>query len=440
MLWAAVFFPLLTLYLMTLRLDPLTMSPDTISVTGSAWQLAHHGTPRLPATTAALPDWLIPSGQGHLVSNRAPGLILLAAPFYALMPWAEITNVGPASLAAALVTAAAMGFMALVFRRLASASTALVGALIAGTATTTWAVSGTSLWPHSANQLYLTLAVLAMASAAPARAGLAFAAAALTRPPLAVVAAVMGLWDGARRRSIRPTVVIGAVTSVGLAVFLWYSRSFWHGGLQSQYTATQTGEGFSDHFVDVGIDGWKRFGVGLIGTLISPGRGILPGSPMLAVVILGIPSAWRAAPHWAKSAAIGGVVYMAIQLKANRFGGGSSFWSYRYPLEMLTLAAPLLVLAWQRWVAVDPRRRAWFWTLTVVSITLQAIGATSFRHKGTFWWGPTDLHYAFVDHPRLAVPIALIGYVAAATIFRRVNSARSEADLRLHALRREASS
>jgi len=37
---------------------------------------------------------------------------------------------------------------------------------------------------------------------------------------------------------------------------------------------------------------------------------------------------------------------LAIQITGNYFAGGGGFYSYRYPIETLTLCAPLLVLCW----------------------------------------------------------------------------------------------
>ncbi|HEY8743162.1 MAG TPA: hypothetical protein VIU62_08695, partial [Chloroflexota bacterium] len=196
-LWLAVFAPLTVVYLLTVRINPADMSADPAAVTPSAWQIAHFGTPRLPSSVQPFSyhnDWLIPSGSGQVVSNREPGLVLLAVPFYWVMSSAGVGNVLPAGIAAALCSSAAMATLALVARRLVPAKTAVAVGLLAGVATTTWSVSGTSLWPHGPDQLYLAVSMEALALGASGYAGLAFAGAILTRPPLAIVAAVTGVW------------------------------------------------------------------------------------------------------------------------------------------------------------------------------------------------------------------------------------------------------
>jgi hypothetical protein len=419
-LWLAVFLPLLGLYLLTLRVNAFDMSPDTVSVTSSAWQLAHHGTPRLPATAPHYDAWMIPSGSGHIVSNREPGLVWLAAPFYLLIPSASIFNVAPASIAAALIASTAMAFLAVLLRRLVSNETAFVAALIAGTATTTWAVSGTSLWPHTADQLYLVLAMLAVAAGKHTRAGVAFALAVLTRPPLAVAAAVVGLWHAWTTRSFRPLLGIGAATALGLGVLLVYAHVYWHGGLDRQYEAV--GGGFVTPFTDLSPHALGDFAINVLGTLISPGRGVLFGAPFLVVLACGLTRAWAVAPTWTRSAAVGGLLYLAVQLKANPFGGGATFWSYRYPIETLTALAPLLVLSWREWVSRAARRRAAFTALVTFAIALQAVGAICFRRTETAWWSTNDFTAVVSDRRFVAVPILFIGYVAAAIVYRRMST------------------
>jgi len=357
-LWLAVFVPLVILYLVTLRVNAMNMSPDTVSVTTSAWQLAHHGTPRLPVTTPNYDAWMIPSGSGHMISNREPGLIGLAALFYWLLPFTSVFNVAPASIAAALTTGAAMATLALALRLLVSNRVALVAALIAGTATTTWAVSGTSLWSHGPDQLYLVATMLALATARGAWAGLAFAAAILTRPPLAVTAVVGAVWEAWTRRALRPILVVGLISGAGLALLLVYSHVYWHGGLDGQYAAV--GSGRITPFVDLSPHAFSAFAINILGTLVSPGRGVLVGAPFLVVLACGLRPAWRTAPSWVRSAAVGGLLYLTVQLKDIDFGGGATFWSYRYPLETLTLMAPLFVLSWREWVSDRARRRAAF--------------------------------------------------------------------------------
>jgi hypothetical protein len=215
---------------------------------------------------------------------------------------------------------------------------------------------------------------------------------------------------------------VGITSALGLAAFLLYSHQFWGGGLQSQYTAATGGSGdFSGRFRSVGPDAWGDFFGNIVGTLVSPGRGIVFGSPFLVVLAVGLVAAWRVAPAWVRSSAVGGLLYIAVQLKANRFQGGDPFWSYRYPIETLTLLAPLLVLAWRECVRGRPLRQAWFGALVTISVTLEAIGAICFPDaapNGTIVWTFSDLHDALAAHPVAGGFILGAGCVATVVVFR----------------------
>jgi hypothetical protein len=425
-LWFVVFVPILGLYLASLRVDGSNMITDTVSVTSSAWQLAHHGTPRIPAGTPTWDAWLIPSGSGQVVSNREPGIIGLAAISYFLFHSASIFDVTPASIVAGVVTACGVATLSVLARRFVSARAAVAAGFLTGLATTAWAVAGTSLFPHGPDLLYLAIAMLAVSADRFALAGVALALAILTRPPLAIAAAVIGLWAAYERRSIRPAIAVALPAAAGLAGLLVYSDAFWGGGLQSQYTATGLGGDYSGASTAVGIHAWGDFVGNILGTLFSPGRGIVFGSPFLIVLAIGCRSAWRMAPWWVRASAVAGLLYMTVLLKASRFQGGSPFWGYRYPIEMLTLSAPLLVLAWREYVAKTRRRQALFAALAVASTALQATGAFCFRNpsNGTTPWTFSDLHGAVSQHPIASSVLLGAGYVAAVIVFRRVD--RSE--------------
>ncbi len=70
------------------------------------------------------------------------------------------------------------------------------------------------------------------------------------------------------------------------------------------------------------------------------------------------------------------MLHLLVRLKANRYSGGSGFWGYRYPLEALAAAAPLLLLAYTEWVQRQSKliRKVFRW-LVLASILLTATGA-----------------------------------------------------------------
>lgn len=113
--------------------------------------------------------------------------------------------------------------------------------------------------------------------------------------------------------------------------------------------------------------------------LVHPVRGLFVYSPFLIFLIPGLPAAWRKAPGWVQGSAIGGVLYLLFQLKANRYSGGDSFWGYRYPLEALAAAGPLLLLSYTEWIRQQSALlRRLFLYAAVGSIVLTAMGAIYF--------------------------------------------------------------
>ncbi len=203
-------------------------------------------------------------------------------------------------------------------------------------------------------------------------AGLGFGAAVLTRPHTAVIAAANGLTQAWQRRSIRPAVEIGVGSALGLAALIGFNALVFGspsitGGYSDSFATNATSAEVSGFFRNIFL------------ALVHPTRGLLVYSPFLILLIPGIPAAWRKAPAWVRGSALGGLIYLLVQLKANRYSGGDSFWGYRYPLEMLAAAAPLLLLSYTEWVRgrSDLLRRVFVY-LVVASVVLTAAGAVYF--------------------------------------------------------------
>jgi alpha-1,2-mannosyltransferase len=130
------------------------------------------------------------------------------------------------------------------------------------------------------------------------------------------------------------------------------------------------GSGFSERAASGNL---LWFAGNILGGLFDAHRGLLIWSPFLVVLAAGLPAAWRAATPWVRWSAVGGVMYLLLQYKANRFSGGDGFYGYRYPLDAMTAASPLLFLAYVKWVVERPARRRWFVAMAAVAITLQVV-------------------------------------------------------------------
>ena len=69
---------------------------------------------------------------------------------------------------------------------------------------------------------------------------------------------------------------------------------------------------------------------------------------------------------------------LLFQYKANRYTGGSGFATYRYPLEALTAAAPVLVLSYTEWVAKRLTAVRIFRPLAIVAVVAQGRSPSSY--------------------------------------------------------------
>jgi hypothetical protein len=383
----AVTVPLLAVYLPTAtwRL-PYHIDPVTNALTG--WYMGTQGAVFMPEHSVltdpayfGVVAWLVESPRG-VVSQYPPGAAALSAPLYALSR-SDLTTVRvaasnrpelgavpiplpplwPATLAAVLVTSLASGILALTLQPHVGRRWAIATGLAFGLATGAWAVASNMLWTHGPGMLFIAIALYLCSRDRLGLAGVAFGAAILTRPHLAVVAAAVGLAIGFSRRTVSPIARIGASSGAGLGALVLYNWSvFGHPSIRGGYHT-----GFVENLVDPDI---VAYAANVWGALFDLSNGLFIWAPFLLLLIAAVPAVWRRVPPWALGAALGGVVYLLIQLKANRFSGGDGHFAYRYPLETLMASAPLLALAAREWVWERPISRG----LLVLTILAAGVG------------------------------------------------------------------
>lgn len=366
--FAWVFVPLVAIYSLTAQWGlPYHIDALTNAITG--WYIGNEGTVIASEHDAlAAPEqyaqlgWFVESPEGT-VGQYPPGAALVAGAIYALTPgdMTEQTMTGnnfegsgtitvtipplwPATLSAVLTTAAAAAVLALVFLGLCGdQKAAIAGGFVFGLATGAWAVASTASWTHGPAMLSVALALLAVQHDRWALGGAAFAFAILTRPHLAVIAATIGIGVALRRRTLRPAVVLGLTSAAGLAAIVAYNTSIWgEAAISGGY-----GDGFEEQFAHSGL-GW--FLSNVWGGLVDPHHGLLIWAPFVIVLGVGAVAERRALVDWSAAAAVGGVIYLVIQWRANAFAGGEGHFAYRYPLEALTATSPALFVGYQRWV------------------------------------------------------------------------------------------
>ena len=380
MLTAALLFGgLLLVYLPTATWDGL-ITNDQVATSVSAWSLGEHGTLALPETWHDVP-WRSVTVDGRVVTNRFPGAIVWGAMFYALtpgdgdVPRAHDVPFGPATAAAATSAALAAAIVFLVLDRLVRRPVAFSGALLFALGTGTWSVSSDSLFTHGPAQLAFALALLALERDRTILAGLAMGAAITTRPTLAAAALVVGLHLGWTRHSLRPIVRIGLGSAVGLlavSVYTWLLFGSW---LPS--AGYRVGDLTMLERI-VGADDVPALWENLINMLVHPRRGMLLYSSFLVVLLFALRNAWRTAPDWVRGAALAGVSILVVHMVSapRTFHGGEDFFGYRIPLEMLTLATPLLAMAGARVVAGSWLGRRALALTALASIVAFALGST----------------------------------------------------------------
>lgn len=341
--------------------DPLNNDAHATAV--AAWQLAHHGNATLTAFHGRLP-WLYAVDHRY-VTNRLPGAIFWAAPFYGLIGPSSYPPIYPSAIAAAAASALAIAFTFSLCCRLVSRRAALAAAGLLAFATGTWTVSADQLWTHGPAQAAVLLTLIFAVRNQWLLAGLPAGFAILVRPHLGVVALILCIAAITQTKQLKP-LLIGLGAAAGAAILLAYNNALWGGiSIFGGYTQPVVPSGHK----------FTALITGFVGDFVSPERGLLVMTPALLLLLPGTRAAWRAAPHWVRWSAVAGFAYLILQLWGIRFTGGNGFYSYRTTLEMLSLCVPLLTLMWREWTSKTRARRTVFAALATASVALHAFGA-----------------------------------------------------------------
>lgn len=393
---------LFIVYLVTGNFRSGEQVSDIVATALPAWQLAQHGTFHLDGFQQLV--WVI-HRDGHWVSNRFPGSVLLGVPFYFLLGVPDRVTVYPSVVAAALVTAAAMAVSYVALCRWTSRRLALGAVLVLALATATWTVSADALWTHGLAQLCLASAMLLYARTNSAGAGLALGLTVLVRPHLAVVAGVLILWKLRHRRG-KAAALMTVTFLVGVASLLVYNHEV--------FGVWNIAGGYHQHANDGVNSGPAAFPMNVVGTLISPERGIVVLMPFVLFLVPGLRAAWRRAPEAVRALSVAGLVYLLVQLYLNRFSGGDGFYGNRLVLETSTLALPLMALAYDAWTSRTWDRRVVFGVLVGFSFVTHAYAAVVswLPSGGHFPWGT----YLLIDIVRYTGPVPALVWFGASLI------------------------
>jgi hypothetical protein len=375
----ALFLVALTLYLLTASYT-INQVNDTQATALSAWSVGTRWTFALPAQwPEEVVYWARPGVDGRTYTDRFPGPILWAAPFYSVTELVVprgtpahpyLANFAPAGVAAAFAAAGAVCVAFLLFRRSVGRRLALLAAASLAFTTGMWSVASGAMWTHGVGSLFLLLGVLGTSTKRYGWAGAAFGFAILCRPQYAVIPAVIGLWEALRHRDLAPVLKIGALSGLGLGAMSVYSRIIFGTWLPvAGYETFKVGA--------VATRSPSAFAENVVLALVHPLRGILLYTPILLLLLPGLDRGWKAAAPWVRSSAIAGLIYAVVQLRANSWTGGADFFGNRLLLETLVLASPLLVLTAQRYLLPAKHAiRVVAASVLVISAAFHALGAT----------------------------------------------------------------
>jgi hypothetical protein len=414
----ALFLVCACVYGLTVSTNP---SPDAFTADFAAWHIARTGEPVPDISGFPLLDdniiretWIVETADGREAVGRAPGVIGLAVPAYALLHPATISSV-PGGLTAALLSAAAIVLLFLLLRDRTGSRTALVAAGLVAFATPVWSVAADAMWPHTLT----TLGIVGMAWAADRRrwwlVGLFGGLALWGRLHAALMCAVLGVGTATSRR--RPVIAVraGLAAAAMLALMsVWTRWMYGSWNPTSGYRAGDFGNNVTDNVLHL---------PNYLGFLVSADRGLLWWSPLLFMLL---PAAWRnrrELPDWSRWLAFGGASYLLSQAMLNRFSGGDQFYGYRTSLELVVSLAPALALSAHR---MGPRARRWFTPLAVLQVVLIAPGAVRdgfYSPVADVWWRNAFLD-ALVSRPLEILPVAALALVAALLAVRLLRHPR----------------
>lgn len=347
----------------------------------ASWSLGTQGELALPVTWPASANyWGVETPDGRVHVNRFPGVAYWAAPAYVLADLVQdgepapahpyLVDLRPAAWSAVASVLAALVVAYALLRELVPRRAAALATVALGTGTALWSVAADTLWPHGPTALALLSVLWAWRRDHLTVAAGGAALGILVRPHLVValaVVAVWGLWREPGQRRGAAGIALGTV--VGLALLIIYSDAvFGTWWPAAGYDVAGHLGGLVTH------SPWQTLrAYGL--ALVSPSRGVLLLSPLVALAGVAVVRAWRELPRWTVIAALAGLLQLLVQVRAVGHAGGAGFFGARVSLESLVLATPALAVALSRWARDSLAVRVAALVLGIVGIGVHAYGA-----------------------------------------------------------------
>jgi hypothetical protein len=303
---------------------------------------------------------------------------------------------GPDDRTARLEKLAASGFVALatflmylVARRYVSSLQAVVIAFVFAFSTSMWSTGSRALWQHGPSVLFLALAlyltiVVSDRSLAVLCTGLILGFAYLIRPTNSLSIAFIGLYYVVVQRRKFALYALGV-----LAVLLPYGALNWHlyGNLFPPYSYQL--------FERLGSP--AAIGEGLVGTIVSPGRGLFVFTPVFLFSVYGAYVAMaRGAASLRSLEPYLAAIVVAHWITTSLFEDWGGAWSIgpRYFVDIIPYLTFFLIPLFQWHVFTKPAIKSAFVAAVIVSTLIQLHSATSIY---PFMWNGKP--QALVDAP-----------------------------------------
>jgi hypothetical protein len=325
--------------------------------------------------------------DGVYVGTYGPGAGLTALPFVAIADMFQDASFyrDPAplwvavKLAAATMIAASAVLLFLMAQRYVGWRGAFWVTVAYAFGTAVWSISSQTLWQHGPAEFFVMIGLFCLSRLAADRryailCGLALAAAVVCRPTTAPLVVTVGIY---LLLADRPSLWRFVLGGLPFAVFLfayntYYFGAPWDFGQLASGAAVAEQKTGSENVWQIEI--WRN----AAGLLISPSRGLLIYSPVMAFAFWGAMLLWRDDRlAWLKPVPAAVLLMWLIAFGWFSWWGGWTF-AYRPIVDTMPLLAVLLIPAID---AMRDRRYLLRWvfgTLLVWSIGVQVIGAFAY--------------------------------------------------------------
>lgn len=326
--------------------------------------------------------------NGQIVSRSPVMAAVLAVPFYGVplatgwithppqrwlvYPWSAFFA---AKSAAAFITALAVVMFFFCARELTDLKTSAALAVVFAFGTSVWSTASQGLWQQTPSILFQVIALWFIlrgyrkGAAAVAPAAFFFSAATISRPNNGIIALLFtfyvllihrcALW-GWSAWAIPPAAFFLAYNAI-------YNGSPFVFGYQ---------DGVLQYFTGPQLEG-------ILGSLISPSRGLLVYSPFFVFALFG---AWRALQEPARAFYLFAAMVFAFGiLSLSVLRGWDGGWGYgtRMLVDVLPYATLLLIPAFQRLRGVA---RFAFWGMVAYAVILQSFGLWDYGVRWHWHW------------------------------------------------------